>query len=322
MVGGVGSVIARLRGQELEAVGGDRHLERRALGLPVGDQLGQRARLEHRAGEGVGAELGRLLEHADADLAVALDAQLAQADRGRQAGRPGAHDDDVELHALAFHETSARPPDRRRRRNDLLHAPAAATIRPLDWRENTARCAQDAIARADDRAVARRPARLARLVPRDGRDRLARRAPGRSLRARRRRRPGRPADDMGAGAAASNPGGRERGARRPRRRASPCRCARPAAWSRARARPPRPAASIAELERALAAFDGCALKETALNLCFADGNPARRGHADRRGAGRRGGPPGQALRRPERSAARPDAGDHRARSHHASTSPT
>jgi DNA polymerase len=32
--------------------------------------------------------------------------------------------------------------------------------------------------------------------------------------------------------------------------------------------------SIAELERALAAFDGCALKETALNLCFADGNPA------------------------------------------------
>jgi uracil-DNA glycosylase len=33
-------------------------------------------------------------------------------------------------------------------------------------------------------------------------------------------------------------------------------------------------ASVAALERALAAFDGCALKETALNLCFADGNPA------------------------------------------------
>jgi uracil-DNA glycosylase len=32
--------------------------------------------------------------------------------------------------------------------------------------------------------------------------------------------------------------------------------------------------SIAELERALAVFDGCALKETALTLCFADGNPA------------------------------------------------
>jgi DNA polymerase len=35
-------------------------------------------------------------------------------------------------------------------------------------------------------------------------------------------------------------------------------------------------ADLAELERALAGFDGCGLKETALNLCFADGNPASR----------------------------------------------
>jgi uracil-DNA glycosylase len=34
--------------------------------------------------------------------------------------------------------------------------------------------------------------------------------------------------------------------------------------------------SLAELEAALAAFDGCGLKETALNLCFADGNPKAR----------------------------------------------
>jgi uracil-DNA glycosylase len=34
--------------------------------------------------------------------------------------------------------------------------------------------------------------------------------------------------------------------------------------------------SLAELEAALAAFDGCGLKETALNLCFADGNPTAR----------------------------------------------
>jgi DNA polymerase len=34
--------------------------------------------------------------------------------------------------------------------------------------------------------------------------------------------------------------------------------------------------SLAELEAALAAFDGCGLKETALSLCFADGNPAAR----------------------------------------------
>jgi uracil-DNA glycosylase len=35
-------------------------------------------------------------------------------------------------------------------------------------------------------------------------------------------------------------------------------------------------ASLADLEAALAAFDGCGLKETALSLCFADGNPAAR----------------------------------------------
>jgi uracil-DNA glycosylase family 4 len=34
--------------------------------------------------------------------------------------------------------------------------------------------------------------------------------------------------------------------------------------------------SLAELEAALAAFDGCGLRETALNLCFADGNPKAR----------------------------------------------
>jgi uracil-DNA glycosylase family 4 len=34
--------------------------------------------------------------------------------------------------------------------------------------------------------------------------------------------------------------------------------------------------SLAELETALAAFDGCGLRETALSLCFADGNPEAR----------------------------------------------
>jgi DNA polymerase len=35
-------------------------------------------------------------------------------------------------------------------------------------------------------------------------------------------------------------------------------------------------ADLGELETALAAFDGCGLKETALSLCFADGNPQAR----------------------------------------------
>jgi uracil-DNA glycosylase family 4 len=34
--------------------------------------------------------------------------------------------------------------------------------------------------------------------------------------------------------------------------------------------------SLAELEAALATFDGCGLRETALSLCFADGNPNAR----------------------------------------------
>jgi len=63
--------------------------------------------------------------------------------------------------------------------------------------------------------------------------------------------------------------------------------------------------SVAELERALAAFDGCALKETALNLCFADGNPAAEimliGEAPGAEEDRRGkpfvGPSGQLLDR-------------------------
>jgi DNA polymerase len=50
--------------------------------------------------------------------------------------------------------------------------------------------------------------------------------------------------------------------------------------------------SLGQLEQALAGFDGCALKETAINLCFADGNPdakimligeAPGAHEDRKG---------------------------------------
>jgi uracil-DNA glycosylase len=63
--------------------------------------------------------------------------------------------------------------------------------------------------------------------------------------------------------------------------------------------------SLAELEAALAAFDGCPLKDTALNLCFADGDPAARimliGEAPGAEEDRKGkpfvGPSGQLLDR-------------------------
>jgi uracil-DNA glycosylase len=62
---------------------------------------------------------------------------------------------------------------------------------------------------------------------------------------------------------------------------------------------------LVELEAALAAFDGCPLKDTALNLCFADGDPAARimliGEAPGAEEDRRGkpfvGPSGQLLDR-------------------------
>jgi DNA polymerase len=62
---------------------------------------------------------------------------------------------------------------------------------------------------------------------------------------------------------------------------------------------------LVELEAALAAFDGCPLKDTALNLCFADGDPAARimliGEAPGAEEDRKGkpfvGPSGQLLDR-------------------------
>ena len=47
------------------------------------------------------------------------------------------------------------------------------------------------------------------------------------------------------------------------------------------------AASLAELEALVAAFEGCALKRTAKSLCFARGSESRPHHADRRSPGPR-----------------------------------
>jgi hypothetical protein len=55
--------------------------------------------IHHRAGEDVGADFGALFDQADVDLGV----DLLEADRGGQAGRTAADDDDIELHGLALH---------------------------------------------------------------------------------------------------------------------------------------------------------------------------------------------------------------------------
>ena len=69
-------------------------------------------------------ELGCLVEHADAHVAIVLRGELAQSDRGGQPRRAGADDDHVELHALPFHDlrllsAHALP------RHLKLHAPGA-----------------------------------------------------------------------------------------------------------------------------------------------------------------------------------------------------
>ena len=82
-------------------VGGHRLVAAARRVLPVGDQLGDRARVHHRARQDVRAGLGAFLEHHHRHLVLAFGGELLQADRGGQARRPAADDHDVVLHRLA-----------------------------------------------------------------------------------------------------------------------------------------------------------------------------------------------------------------------------
>src|SRR3546814_5797564 len=75
-----------LLGKEQELLLGHGRVERRTLRLPVGNQLVQRARLQHRAGQDMGADLRALLDDADAEVLSVLGAKLLEANRRRQPG--------------------------------------------------------------------------------------------------------------------------------------------------------------------------------------------------------------------------------------------
>ena len=90
-------------GQEEEPILPRGGMERRPALLPVREQLVERARLQHRAGEDVGADLGSLFDDADREVRAVLGAELPQPDRGGEPRRPRPDDDHVELHRLAFH---------------------------------------------------------------------------------------------------------------------------------------------------------------------------------------------------------------------------
>ena len=78
--------------------------ERRAPFLEVGDELLQRRRIEHGAGEHVRAGLPRLLQHRDRERLAALCLlQLREPQRRRHAGRAAADDQHVDFEGFAVH---------------------------------------------------------------------------------------------------------------------------------------------------------------------------------------------------------------------------
>ncbi len=64
---------------------------------PIRDQLVERDRIDHCAGQNMCADFRSLLDHHDREVGI----DLLQPDRRAQAGRPGADDDNVELHGIA-----------------------------------------------------------------------------------------------------------------------------------------------------------------------------------------------------------------------------
>ncbi len=86
-------------GEDDEAVFGNRRVERSALFLPVRDQFVQRARVHHRAGEDVRADLGAFLDQADVDVCV----ELFEPYRRSKASRAAADDEHIEFHGFALH---------------------------------------------------------------------------------------------------------------------------------------------------------------------------------------------------------------------------
>ena len=83
--------------EHIEAVVGDRGLDEGFLVAPVRQQRVEPDRIDHRAREDMGADLGALFHHDDRGVGR----ELLDADRSRKAGGAGADNDDVELHRLA-----------------------------------------------------------------------------------------------------------------------------------------------------------------------------------------------------------------------------
>ena len=91
-----------LRAQHEKLVMGYRCFQRRAHRLPVWEQLRQGLRIQHSTRQDVSPDLGALFQKGDRNFSASLCGQLFQTDRGRQARRATADDNDVIFHGLAF----------------------------------------------------------------------------------------------------------------------------------------------------------------------------------------------------------------------------
>ena len=76
-------------------------VQRSAFFLPVGNQLGERARVHDRARQGMSAGLAALFKHHDGDILTFFGGQLLQTYGGRQAAGAGADNHYVIFHGLA-----------------------------------------------------------------------------------------------------------------------------------------------------------------------------------------------------------------------------
>ena len=99
----VGQLVGLRLRQVDEVVFGRRRIERRALFLPVRNQLVQGARFQHGARKQMRAHFRALFQDADGNLALLLGCQLFQPDRRTQARWPGADDHDIVFHYFASH---------------------------------------------------------------------------------------------------------------------------------------------------------------------------------------------------------------------------
>src|SRR5262252_2409092 len=271
---------ARCR-QPIEAVVAHFGLEWAILAAPIRHQLIEPDGIDHGARENVRADLGPLFDHDHGGIGR----KLFEPDRRGEAGGPGADDHDVELHRLAGgrflcahrllqSETayaSGRTVTTNRERSTpftpagqqaLLRRPARAPIRGAAMtstdREGAARAllafyreaGVDALLEETptDRFASDRPS--APPAPRVEATRAKGEAsPARSVPTRERELPSRVAAAVAVSPEAAVMAAREAA---------------------------KGAASLEELRALLERFEGCALRTTATQLVFADGNPQAR----------------------------------------------